>query len=419
MANFFKQLLITLLALALVVFMVMQLTLAAGVDIEVESAKYASVRDMTEMQCYIYRNETIVSGQLGGAVSYSVSDGTKVRKGTELARIYTAADDATVQDRISAIEDRIAVLKSSVITEGTSTTDNTLVLANIEELRTLISNAIEANDFDAAARYKEQLNIEMNRSKAISQSIYEYDVQIAALNQEKTRLENSLGATYTPVRSEVSGYYFTDVDGYENRFTLQSLTTMTLDGYNRLADAVPNQTLINTSCGKIVTSEIWYILCKTTKKLANTYKEGKSYTVVFPYSSGKEVKCIFRRAITQTDSDDALIILSCNQMPDGFSYARSQTVQIVNKTYNGLRISAQSLRMQDGVAGVFVLDGNIVKFKTIEILIRQGSYYVCALPTDPNYPTRTDKSYVSGTQLSLYDIVITSGTGVYEGALIR
>jgi len=419
MANFIKQLLITLLALSLVVFMVMQLTLTAGVDIEVESAKYASVRDMTEMQCYVYRDETLVEGQLGGAASYCRDDGEKVRKGTELARIYTAAEDADIQDRISAIDERIAVLESSVITEGTSTTDNALVLANIEELRTLISNAILDNDFDAAERYKEQLNIQMNRSKAISQSIYEYDVQIAALKAEKSELSSSLGASYTSVGSPLSGYYFTEVDGYEKQFTLQSLSAITLSGFERLADAVPNQTLINTSCGKIVTSEIWYLLCKTTKKVANAYTAEKAYTIVFPYSSGTELRCIFQRAVTQPDSDDALVIFSCNQMPSGFNYARSQTVQVVNKTYNGLRISALALRMQDGVAGVFVLDGNIVAFKTVDVLIRQGSYYICALPTDPNYPSRQEKSYVSSTQLSLYDIVITSGTGVYEGALIR
>lgn len=419
MTDFFRQLTTTLVAIALVVFLIMQLMAGAGVDIEVENAVYTSVRDTVEMECYIFRDEVLVQGSVGSTASYLFSSGEKVKSGDRVARLYKSKRDAEISNQISELEDRIAMLEASAISEGSTTTDINIILTRITELRTLISDCILKDDLDSAVRYKRELNIQMNRSAALSQSLAGYESRIAELKQEVTALQNSLSNDYETAKSSASGYYFTDVDGYEEQFTLDSLYYMTVSGFDRLADLTADQKLINSSAGKIVRSETWYMLCRTDKKIAESYESGKSYTVIFPYSSGTELQCKFERCITQSDSETALAVFSCNIMPEGFSYSRSQTVEVVGGTYSGLRISVEALRIKDGVQGVYVLDGSVIKFKTATVLCKQGNYYICALPTNPQYPNKIDKSYISRTALSLYDTVVTSGTGVYEGVIVR
>lgn len=419
MTDFLKQLMTTVFAIALAVFIVMQLVVSAGVDIEVESAVYTSVRDAVEMECYIFRDEITVPGSVGSTASYIFSGGEKVKAGDKVAKLYKSSEDAEISNRISELENRIAMLEESAINEGATTTDINIILTRITELRTLISECVLKDDLDSAVRYKRELNIQMNRSTALSQSLAGYEARIDELRQEVNDLQRSLSTDYDTAKSPASGYYFTDVDGYEEQFTLDSLYYMTVSGFDRLGDLKADQKVINSSAGKIVRSETWYMLCRTDKKIAESYESGKKYTVVFPYSSDTELQCMFERCITQSDSELALAVFSCNVMPSGFSYTRSQTVEVISETYTGLRISVGSLRIKDDTAGVYVLDGNVIKFKTAKVLCKQGNYYICALPVDPQYPNREDRSYISNTALSLYDTVITSGTGIYEGALVR
>lgn len=419
MTDFLKQLATTVIAIALVVFIIMQLVVSAGVDIEVESAIYTTVRDMTEMECYIFRDEVLVQGSVGSTASYLFDDGEKVKAGDQVAYLYKNESDAATSNRIAEIEKSIDMLEASAISEGATTTDINVILSRITELCTIISECILKDDLEAAVRYKEELNIQMNRSAALSQSLKDYESRISELKSEAATLRGTLSKDRETAKSPSSGYFFTDVDGYEGQFTLDSLYYMTVSGFDRLGDLKADQKSINSSAGKIVRSENWYMLCRTDKKTAEAYKAGRSYDIVFPYSSGTELGCVFERCITQSDSDVALAVFSCNVMPDGLSYTRSQTVQVVGGTYSGLRISVEALRIKDDVQGVYILDGSVIKFKTAEVLCRQGNYYVCALPVNPQYPDRVDKSYISSTALSLYDTVITSGTGIYEGVLVR
>ena len=51
-------------------------------------------------------------------------------------------------------------------------------------------------------------------------------------------------------------------------------------------------------------------------------------------------------------------------------------------------------------------------FKEIDVLYEDNGVYICALP-DENH-----KAYVSETKLSLYDMVIVSGTDLYVGKVL-
>lgn len=414
-----KQIGFSLMAIAFGVFLVMQLILSIGSNATVEHATYVTVRDATEMQSYLFRDETVISPEYRGAVCYYADDGAKVRAGDMVATMYSDESFAMVQQQIHDIDSRIEVLQRSAISEGATTSDINIINSNIQRYQLLYLKAAQSGDIEKALRYKNDLEIQTNRSKAISQRVDGYEAQIAELEIERSRLQATLPNDGYTVTSPASGYYYGSVDGYENLFTADALAKLSLKSLDVLSASVPNERLISSAAGKVVRSEIWYLVCVTDKRTAAAYTQGRSYTVIFPYSTVDELKMTYDRRITQTDDDTCLMVFKCNVLPDGFDFTRKQTVEVVSDEYSGLRVSTQALRMKDGRTGVFALDGNLVVFKETTVLSRESGYYVCKIPVNPDYPGRYDIAYRSSTQLSLYDTVITSGTGIYEGALLQ
>ena len=64
-------------------------------------------------------------------------------------------------------------------------------------------------------------------------------------------------------------------------------------------------------------------------------------------------------------------------------------------------------------AGVYVLDETVVKFKTFTRIMEKNGYVLCALPDSKNI------SFISNTEVSLFDAVITQGTNLYHNKVIK
>ena len=90
-----------------------------------------------------------------------------------------------------------------------------------------------------------------------------------------------------------------------------------------------------------------------------------------------------------------------------FATVRSAPLTIVTEEYEGIKINNKSIHYSDGVPGVYVIQGSIVKFKPIEIVYRTESYTLCKKSEDGN-----------NESIVLYDEVIEKGKNLYDGKLI-
>ncbi|MDD4126009.1 MAG: HlyD family efflux transporter periplasmic adaptor subunit, partial [Eubacteriales bacterium] len=206
-------------------------------------------------------------------------------------------------------------------------------------------------------------------------------------------------------------------DGYENIFTTNSLDNITMEEYYSLESKLPDDTLISRSEGKLVTSVKWYItVCldkKTISKLTENKSQSYKYEIRFPYSNNALVKMKLEKIVSQTDYDTAIMVFSSDTHMDGFNYTRIQPVEIVSEYYSGLKVPSSAIRVVDGITGVYTLDGTVVKFKKATVLNEENGYCICSLPYID------DINRLSSTALSLYDPVIISGIGLYEGKIIK
>ena len=416
--HFFTQFGTAVIAVAIVAYVFLQLMLNVGTLLDTEHATYVNISSKAEVSAFLFRDEMVIPSTQQGTNCYLVEDGTKVRQGEEIAVVYSDPEDVKKQQRIQEIDKRIAVLEKSSLSIGASTTNIAMLDEQINELTLSILRQADSNEYDKILREKEELLVLMNRRQAIIQA-EDYTKELKSLNNEKARLNASLsGASYKAVSPE-SGYFYSGVDGYEKFFTTERLKNLTTDDFEKLSEAVPDQSIIENSSGKIVLGSTWYIAVSLDKRTAESFVDGKKYPIVFQYSNNAEIQMTVERRISRSDRDVSIVVFSSNQLPSGFDYSRCQTVEVPRKNYEGLRVSTSSIRVKDGVTGVYTIVGTKVVFKPTEILYNYGSYTVCAIPTDPAYPSRRNIAYSSKTYLSLHDSVVVDGNEIYDGMRIR
>ena len=116
------------------------------------------------------------------------------------------------------------------------------------------------------------------------------------------------------------------------------------------------------------------------------------------------------RVITERESDEAVIIFSSDTMLDREDYEHYQSVKVVLKNHKGYKLPITAVRYENGVCGVYVLRGSLVKFRQVEILAAGDGYVIV---------TGDIAEVAEGiSALSKYDRVIVRGQNLFDGKVI-
>ena len=417
--QFFSQFGVTVLLVSLCLYLVLQLTLGIGEVAEVEQTSFTTVQDTVQLDGYLFRSEKLLYSGAEGIDCFLTEDGERVSKGTQVAVTYTNENDAGVQERITRINRMIRVLERSELADGVQITDLSILDKNIQTLNVELLRAVADGDLAAAMRCEEELWVQMNRRQALLDDSYDYAAQANLLKQEREDLQGTLTGASVSVTASAAGYFYQTVDGYEELFTAEAAKTLTVDGFDQLLTASADGEIVQKACGKIAETPDWYLAVSLDKRSASAYKEGGTYSLLFPYSAGITVEMTLERKASQTNRDHVILFFRSSALPEGFDFARKQTVRLVAGTYSGIRVSADALRMLDGELGCYVLDGTRVVFKKADVLYRDEEMAVCRIPYNSIRDTEEDRGYISAEYLSLYDTVILSANDLYEGKVLQ
>ncbi len=415
MKNFFKQILTIICCVAIVAYVILQLSLTAGTHVDTEYVFYEQLNDTVVAQAFIFRDETPIREATAGAKSYLVADGEKVAISQELCITYKSEADALTQEKINEIDKQIDILKQSNIKTSSFSTDLAKTNAAINENMLAIQRAVAEGDLKSTLVPQSALLVQMNRREAIvADSKDYYGSSITELEKERYQLKLSqTGTSFTSSATE-SGYFYSGVDGYENVFTTSALESITADKLKELAKTKPNTTVINSSLGKLSPTSKWYIAFLSTKRASADFEEGNKYSVIFPSSDDLAIEMTFERSVNSVKEEESVLVFSSHVLADDFNFSRKQEVKIVKNTKEGLKIRSSALRLVDGKAGVYTLSGaHKVMFKTVDIICEVDGFYLCQLPDPKN------RTYRSFEKLSLNDVVIIGGKDIYEGKVLQ
>ena len=368
---------------------------------QTEVALTYSISDSAEASGVIVREEQVISGQAsGGVVSYQQSDGTVVRKGSVIAEVYNSSNDISIRRQIRALEEQIAALSKvsdARSAEYSSTeTINRQINAEIDDYIALIhqGQVSDLSDSKAELLYLlSQKDVVMGEAESYASRITQLQTEVDSLN---TRLSGSL-VQYT---SPEIGYFARMTDGYEAVLTPNSINTMTVEQLRTFSRE--KVVFDNSNLGKIVTDHHWYYAAVLPAADAEKFILGDTVYLNFNMYNITQIPFTVKEVRTdESDPDHCMVLLSTSHMVPELLMVRNPSVQIDFTSYTGLRVPAKAKRYEGQQVGVYVQDGDVVRFKTINIIYENSEFILCGANPDLERPLEIyDQAIVEGTDLS-------------------
>lgn len=401
--NAVKYISCTVLGILIIIYFVYQLILMNATPYKTETALEQEVQNTVKTTAFVVRDERYITAENASGTVVSVAeDGKRVASGDTVAVVFQNESSAASYARMNELQKEIDFyqrLKNrvGVGTNAPSAYNNLIDNACIDYI-TSSREEIGSSFEEAMADVRDSVTAkQLAVGKALS-----VDEKIAALETELAGLK-SRPIGYSTVLSPNPGYYIGAVDGYENAISYKDSLNLNAEKINSLL-AQPKATPSGNVMGKLVDAFSWYLLCNIDYSSSGNIEVGKTVTVNLPNTAVGTIQCTVDFKGNK-EGDVVPLALRCNTMNRDVANLRIEDIEIITDEYTGIRINNDAIRERDGEKGVFVLRGNIVQFRKINILYSNEEYSIIEKSEDSLYVRQ-------------YDTIINEGVDLYDGKVI-
>lgn len=336
-------------------FIIQFFTTTGSAAVETERADLEIRQEIVELTGYIFRNEEVLYSSGGQSVHYLAEDGQKVSKTQVVAQLNNAAFDYSVKEQINALEKKLDILKKSNINLEFVTTNIDKIDRDANVYYSEMLKSLKKNKIKAAGKDRDEMLVLLNKKQIITKEAGGaiFTNLISSAEGQKAQLEAQMissSGTYADVLSNKSGVFYSRTDGYENYFTGDAVKTLNFENFDELISKNPDNGIINNALGKVAYDYNWYLACKfeKTEKNKNTeFAVGRTYNIIYPYSSNKLIPSKLINKIEKYNSDEILLIFETMTAPSDFDFSRKQTIQIVFNEIRGIRVPHEALMVID------------------------------------------------------------------------
>ena len=402
------------------VYFMLQYSKTSDKSIETERADMRIQQDIVEIYGYIFRNEEIIYAASGGSVNYLVENGRKVGKNQVVAFAQRTAADLSLKSQIETLTQKLDILNKSNINlefanPNITRIDNESHLMYVEMLQ-----SIEKGKLKDAGKNRNDMLILLNKKQLVTNEISgrSFENIINSTQEKKNQLEMQMlnsGIGASEVYSNMSGIFYSKVDGYENYLTADAAKILDFDRFGELINLSTDNNILSSAIGKVAYDFNWYLVCKMEKQKTIDFITGKKYDIIYPYSSNRTFESTLVRQIDSADLSEVILIFETTSVPFDFDFSRKQSVQIVFNEVSGIKVPEEAIHIvenKDGTKseGVYILKGSLVVFRELpqnECLAKFDGYYIYLEPSK-----RPD---TGGGKLQLYEDIITAGKDLYDG----
>lgn len=366
------------------------------------TAVYFNTYDGIEINGYFVREEKIIDYNITGNERYIAEEGEKISKDGVIAEVYASSDIAEAYENVDELTEEIEILESINSVSDPSSVDLTTLSNRIKRSYMQFLSLKESNKFGELDQYVSELLMLLNKKQILTGEVTGFDKLLNSLKNELAALKTELAQPISKVTAPVSGFFIHQADGLENILTFDALDKIDEQIFEKISKATP----IN-AFGKIVSSQNFYIVAEMKDDTYLNFSVGDKLDLRTAFVGSEKLKATVHSINHSKNNNSAIIVLACQTMNGQFATVRSAPITIVTEEYEGIRISNKAVHYSEGVPGVYVVQGSIVKFKPIEIVYRTETFTLCKKSEDGN-----------NESIVLYDEVIEKGKNLYDGKFI-
>ena len=357
--------------------------------------------DTIALNGWLLRDEEVLPAQ-SGTLSRERQEGDRVGVGQVLATVY--ADDGALQtvSQIETLELQLQQLQfalTSYLDPDAALKLDTSITGDILTLR----QTLTGGDYTAADSDIAQLKAAVLKRDHPYTSQEEIETEIKAVEGQISSLKASLSGAAT-VTAKAAGTYSAVCDGYETVLTTAFLEDVTPGKLARLQPAGTE-----SSMGKLIYGDTWYYVVSLPEEQAAQLKALGTVTLRFAKGFDQNLRMQVAN-VSAAENGQAAVTLSCRKYLAQTTLLRHQAADVILRTYEGLRVPSNALRVsEEGVTGVYCLDGVTAAFRPVTVLY-QGQGYALVRLADGAADTRT---------LRAGDEVIASAGALHDGKVIQ
>ena len=115
------------------------------------------------------------------------------------------------------------------------------------------------------------------------------------------------------------------------------------------------------------------MVCNVKVKDVQDLSAGDTVKVRFNNSASSDESVVVH-AINVEDKDNVALVLRCNNVTTKLFSLRKEDVKIIKDELQGYKINKNALRSENGQNGVYVLRGNIVSFRYVDVIYTDKDY---------------------------------------------
>lgn len=379
--------------------------------------------DSITVSGYLVRDEEVLANN-NGLVYVTREEGERVSKGNSVAVVYHSEEALSQAQQLEDLRIQLEQLEYAQ-SVATGSQEVLKLDSNIMDSIYAIRQNMNSEQYTEAEKEASTLRTLILKRDYTYSGEGDIEGQIESLTTQLRSLASATKSGSTAITVSKGGYYSSLVDGYETVLTPESLETMTPSS---LREIQPDTTL-SSSVGKMIYGNTWYYVTAMATEDAALMTEGSKVTLRFVSGLEQDVPMTVER-IGADEHGQSLVVLKAEQYVSITTLLRDQNAQIILKSYDGIRVPQESLRVwkrtvtdEDGtettesLVGVYCRIGVESWFKPVTVVYQGEDYYLVEANPDAMGSNMSEKQREIYT-LRAGDEVIVSAKDLYNGKVI-
>jgi len=382
MNSYIVKILIFVLGLFILITVGSQVVLSFKDDYDVETAVSYVAVDRVSFDAVFLRNEHVISGGGNGVISYPFPDGSKFSKNSVVAYVYRSESDTDLEKKIEELEEELASLKKI-------TGPGTVAAAKPEGVSELIKQRYRDSvyyatkgDYSKLTDERQSLSEYMNIMALITEKEEGFDEVITSLETEIEMLKKKVNSPASEIVTDYSGYFVSNVDGYEDILTPESYSNLSADDIKKIISN--SDTKSSAGVGKVIDGYKWRAvgIIDNSSKL---YQKEMQVKLTFA-SCQDEVSAKIIDIIPTDIPTESIVVLESEKLINGLVRHRVERVEMVSNSYEGIYVPREAIRFNaKGEKGVYVKLGQGIVFKKVDVIYEGNDYLLSANKGDAEY----------------------------------
>lgn len=401
---------------AFILVLVANVISSYSTGLETTIVRSGSEESSIKAEGYIFRDQTVIYAPASGYLYCEMPEDERVGRGEVVMYIYKNEINLSANSELKRVEQQISELSEGLRTADVFSSDTAKIEQTISQSLRTVPKAGARNNMERVSEIGDTVNELIEKRRIISGEIEPTDrsQELERLKKQKAELEQKYNIERTLIHAPKTGAFTSRIDGLEEKLSLAALENISCEYIKELSKLSADTTVRDKVAqgepvGKIVDNFSWSVAATVQKKLVEGLQVGNQIGIRFSDIGIEPVLGIITK-ITPEENGKVVLVVNTNKYVESVYSISHTNIEFIKNSYDGFRIPAKSLRMVDGVMGVYVIRSNKARFIPVELLFNGKDWVVVAEQME---------SAETPKVLKLYDELIIGGKDIYEGKVMR